>query len=91
MISYHIKENPKQYQDFIQDGTIDSYCSSLETVSAEMDEISLTAAHNLLGSAADVDVEVLYLDRSVGDTVTRHKWESKGEQTHGTVTMLFRP
>lgn len=56
-----------------------------------MDEISLTAAHDLLGSSAGINVEVLYLDRSVGDTVTRHKWESKGKQVHGTVTMLFRP
>ena len=91
LISYHIKENSEQYKHFVPDGSIDAYCSSLETVSAEMDEVSLTAAHNMLSSAAGISIEVLYLDRSIGESVTRHKWDPEKDQARGVITMLFRP
>jgi ubiquitin thioesterase protein OTUB1 len=91
-MSYHMKENAPLYEHWVQDGTIDTYRDTLQTVSAEMDELSLKAAYDLLCTPARVNIEVLYLDRSQGDTLTPHLYEPDVKtEPIATIRLLYRP
>ena len=100
LVSCYMKENGDEYRDFVPDGmTVDQYCQAhIDPAAAEMEELSLKCAYDLLYDGAGLTLDIAYLDRSPGDRVNSHLYEPKSIDTSsakppmdGKVTLLYRP
>ncbi|KAJ6031493.1 Ovarian tumor otubain [Penicillium herquei] len=90
LTSAWMKLNPHRYQAFLS-LPIDQYCSSrIEPVRTEIDEVGLQALVSGVIEDAGLGVEILYLDRSEGDTVTPHQL-SQNCPSGATIHLLYRP
>lgn len=85
-----MKLNPQRYQAFIP-MPLDQYCASrVETVKSEIDEIGLQALIDGVIERSGFAVEILYLDRSQGDSVTPHLL-TPSQANIATIRLLYRP
>lgn len=70
---------------------LDQYCASrVETVKSEIDEIGLQALIDGVIERSGFAVEILYLDRSQGDSVTPHLL-TPSQANIATIRLLYRP
>lgn len=85
-----MKLNPAQYEPFLP-APLDQYCATeIDTVRSEIDQVGLQALTDGVISNAGFGVEVLYLDRSQGDTVTPHPF-TQTCPSDATIRLLYRP
>lgn len=85
-----MKLNPHRYQAFLS-LPLDQYCAQrIETVRTEIDEVGLQALVDGVIEGAGFGVEILYLDRSEGDSVTPHQLSSNCPDG-ATIRLLYRP
>ena len=101
LTSCWINENAALYKDFLPEGmTIDQYRQAhIDPASAEMEELSLKCAYDLLLDGAGMALEISYLDRSPGDKVNTHLYEPQAPEgkpapdptSQGIVKLLYRP
>lgn len=85
-----MKLNPHRYQAFLS-LPLDQYCATrIETVRTEIDEIGLQALVDGVIQGAGFGLEILYLDRSEGDSVTPHQ-VSPNCPNGATICLLYRP
>ena len=71
-----MKSNPEDYADFLENQTVEQYCAAhIDPYAAEIDQVGLNALINAIIKPAGMAVEILYLDRSKGDVVNRHRFE----------------
>ncbi|KAJ5885158.1 Ovarian tumor otubain [Penicillium taxi] len=90
LTSAWMRLNPHRYQAFLP-LPLDQYCSTrIETVRSEIDEYGLQALVDGVIENAGFGVEILYLDRSEGDTVTPHQL-SPNCPLGATIRLLYRP
>lgn len=85
-----MKLNAVRYQAFLS-APLEQYCASeIDTVRTEIDEVGLQALVDGVIQGAGFGVEILYLDRSEGDTVTPHQL-SPTCPSDVTIRLLYRP
>ncbi|KAI0988449.1 hypothetical protein GJ496_004521 [Pomphorhynchus laevis] len=84
-ISVYLQEHSEFFQAFLTgDKTLKQFCSDeVEPMSTEADHLQVLA----LTSALEVPIEVVYLDRSVGD-LNIHKTD---ENSDSDIKLLYRP
>lgn len=88
--SGHIRKNADNYAAFLP-MEINNYCNVvLETIKTEIDEIGLQGLMDCVIKDSGVAVEILYLDQSPGETVTRHRFIEK-EENAPVMILLYRP
>lgn len=81
--------NPQSYQAFLS-MPLDQYCSArINPVETEIDEVGLQALVDGVIGGSGLGVEILYLDRSAGDSVTPHLLTPT--QSSATIRLLYRP
>ncbi|KAI9370733.1 peptidase C65 Otubain-domain-containing protein [Aspergillus egyptiacus] len=91
LASAWMKLNPHRYQNFLLSMTVDQYCATrIETVKSEIDELGLQALVDGVIEGSGLAVEILYLDRSQGDSVNLHPL-SQTRQGVGAIRLLYRP
>lgn len=72
--------------------TVDQYCEAqIMPVKAEIEHLGLSALKDVLLSPASLALEVMYLDRSIGDEVNLHRFDPISGYTAATVRLLYRP
>ena len=92
-----MKSHDAFYADFLPDIDVHTYCSThIEPFSVELDHVGLQALATALINEAGIAIEVLYLDRSVGEEVTPHKFsvlDADGNvvESASTIRLLYRP
>ena len=96
LVSCYMGEHAATYADFLPDGlTVDAYrAERIDPAAAEMEELSLRAAYDMLLGPAGVTLEIAYLDRSPGERANVHRYEPEGaapDAHHPTVRLLYRP
>lgn len=85
-----MKLNPHRYQAFLST-PLDQYCAAqIETVKTEIDEVGLQALVDGVIEPSGFAVEILYLDRSVGEAVTPHLLTAD-RPSSATIRLLYRP
>jgi ubiquitin thioesterase protein OTUB1 len=85
-----MKLNPQRYQGFLS-VPLDQYCSTqIETVKTEIDEVGLQALVDGVIDGSGFAVEILYLDRSVGEAVTPHVL-TPSRPSSPSIRLLYRP
>ena len=91
MTSVFMKLNPELYAGFLEQ-SLESYCANkIEAISQEIEQTGLYAlASGVISPGCNFGVEVLYLDLSEGEEVTRHH-AFKGPENRPTITLLYRP
>ena len=101
LVSCYMNENASAYADFLPEGlTVDQYRQAhIDPASAEMEEMSLKCAYDMLLDPAGIVLEISYLDRSPGDKVNVHLYEpekaDKAAQLNAgrkpMIKLLYRP
>ncbi|KAF2206943.1 hypothetical protein CERZMDRAFT_52163 [Cercospora zeae-maydis SCOH1-5] len=89
-----MKSKDTEYAPWLLGQTVENYCTTqVLPVSAEIDNVALSALKDVLLSPAGILLEVLYLDRSEGSEVTMHRFDpvASGGFTLGSVRLLYRP
>lgn len=90
LTSAWMKLNPQRYQGFLS-APLDQYCSTqIETVKTEIDEVGLQALVDGVIDGSGFAVEILYLDRSVGEAVTPHVL-TPSRPSSASIRLLYRP
>lgn len=90
LTSAWMKLNPHRYQAFLS-MPLDQYCATrIETVKTEIDEVGLQALVDGVIEASGLAVEILYLDRSVGEAVTPHLL-TPSRPSPAVIRLLYRP
>ncbi|KAL9114922.1 MAG: hypothetical protein Q9227_001165 [Pyrenula ochraceoflavens] len=91
MTSVFMKRNAELYQGFLEE-PVESYCQNkIEAVGQEIEQPGLYAVTSGVISPGGIfALEVLYLDLSEGDQVTRHSF-LEGSANCPTITLLYRP
>jgi ubiquitin thioesterase protein OTUB1 len=90
LTSAWMKLNAVRYQSFLP-APLEQYCASrIETVKTEIDEVGLQALVDGVISSSGIAVEILYLDRSEGSTVTPHMLSANPVNV-ATIRLLYRP
>lgn len=90
LASAWMKLNPHRYQAFLS-MPLDQYCSTqMETVKTQIDEVGLQALVDGVIDGSGFAVEILYLDRSVGDAVTPHAL-TPSRPSPASIRLLYRP
>ncbi|KAK3172527.1 hypothetical protein OEA41_005849, partial [Lepraria neglecta] len=92
-----MKSHDAFYADFLPDSDVHTYCSTnIEPFSVELEHVGLQALATALINEAGIAIEVLYLDRSVGEEVTPHNFsvlDADGNvvDSASTIRLLYRP
>ena len=92
-----MQSHVQHYADFVDNGDVAAYCrGNIDPVSIELEHVGLQALATAVINEAGLDIEVLYLDRSIGDEVTPHKMsvlDGNGNEVEGasTIRLLYRP
>ena len=92
-----MKSHDAFYADFLPDTDVHTYCeTNIEPFSVELEHIGLQALATALINEAGLAIEVLYLDRSVGEEVTPHEFsvlDAAGNvvKSASTIRLLYRP
>ncbi|KAL2037943.1 hypothetical protein N7G274_009418 [Stereocaulon virgatum] len=92
-----MKSHDAFYADFLPDTDVHTYCeTNIEPFSVELEHIGLQALATALINEAGIAIEVLYLDRSVGEEVTPHEFsvlDAAGNvvKSASTIRLLYRP
>ncbi|RJE17913.1 ubiquitin thiolesterase OtuB1 [Aspergillus sclerotialis] len=90
LTSAWMKLNPHRYQAFLS-MPLDQYCATqIETVKTEIDEVGLQALVDGVIEGSGFAVEILYLDRSVGEAVTPHLL-TPSRPSPAVIRLLYRP
>ncbi|KAI9885051.1 MAG: hypothetical protein M1823_003150 [Watsoniomyces obsoletus] len=77
LTSAWMKAYAGNYQPYIPDSTVDQYCAAhIEPFQTEIEHVGMTALIDALISPARMVVEILYLDRSAGSEVNKHRFEA---------------
>lgn len=86
----YMRLHADQYEPFME-MSVDEYCvSRIDPTNQEIDQIGLQALTDAVISAAGINLEVLYLDRSMGDEVTPHPFSSVSNTSY-IIRLLYRP
>lgn len=88
--SAYMQLHPDEYEPFLE-MPVDQYCvARIDPANQEIDQIGLQALTHAVISAAGFGLEVLYLDRSMGEEVTPHQFSQTGNGVP-TIRLLYRP
>ena len=82
--------NVDQYQPFMELSVQDYRSRFIDAHLQEIEQIGLQALTDAVVAPAGFALEVLYLDRSVGDEVTPHPFVSDAG-SWPTIRLLYRP
>ena len=100
LTSCWMNEKGDLYKEFLPEGmSVDQYRQAhIDPASAEMEEMSLKCAYDLLLDGAGIVLEISYLDRSPGDKVNVHLYEPQekpdnpdASKSAPTMRLLYRP
>ncbi|KAI9760339.1 MAG: hypothetical protein M4579_001743 [Chaenotheca gracillima] len=98
LTSAWMKTHSEEYENFLENATIDQYCSlAIEPYQVEIENVGITALTDVLLKPAGFALEVLYLDRSVGSEVNSHRFEATDyegnpiDSNAQTMRLLYRP
>ncbi|KAK3217291.1 hypothetical protein GRF29_1g2599657 [Pseudopithomyces chartarum] len=93
LASAWIQSRADEYQNYIPTD-LKSYCSqNIEAANCEIDDVGVAALSNVLLKPAGIGLEILYLDRSIGDEANVHELSSPAN-FNGLLPMirlLYRP
>ena len=106
--SAHLKLNALDYAPFLVDSPdIPTYCAThIDPFATEIEQLGIQALSDAVFEPARIGFEILYLDRSEGDEVTKHEGgklsgeeerevggddETEGKKVTGRVRLLYRP
>ncbi|KAF2440642.1 cysteine proteinase [Karstenula rhodostoma CBS 690.94] len=93
LASAWIQSRAEEYQNYLQTD-VKSYCSqNIEAAVCEIDDVAVAALSEALVKPAGIGLEILYLDRSIGDEVNAHAI-SQPMNFNGLLPMirlLYRP
>lgn len=85
-----MKLHPTDYAPFIPSMDVMTYCQQhLDPFYEEIEHVGLKALVDAVLSPADIAVECLYLDRSLGDEATLHRFGPDSSQA--VIHVLYRP
>lgn len=94
----YLKANASSYDPFVPDGQgIVGYCAhTVEPVNREIDHLGIIGLSNVLLKPINVILEVAYLDRSPGSSVTPYRFPEEANSPGATEVssvayLLFRP
>lgn len=90
MTSAYMQLRADQYEPFLEMPIADYRVSRIDPANQEIDQIGLQALTDAVIAPADFAIEVLYLDRSMGEEVTPHSFvnDAAGKPT---IRLLYRP
>ena len=91
LTSATMKMNPDQYQEYLGQPLFEYCQSNVDAYGREIEEISLQALTNGVIAPANMNVIVMYLDRSKGNEVTQHRRVGKAGPDWPAITLLYRP
>jgi ubiquitin thioesterase protein OTUB1 len=91
MTSATMKSNPDQYQPYLEQPLIEYCRSNVDAFGQEIEQISLQALTDGVIAPANMNVVVMYLDRSEGNEVTPHHLVASASADWPTITLLYRP
>lgn len=87
-----MKMNPDRYQEYLVDQPLYEYCQlNIDAYGREIEQISLQALTDGVIAPANMNVIVMYLDRSKGNEVTQHRLVGKAGPDWPAITLLYRP
>ncbi|ERF69927.1 hypothetical protein EPUS_05471 [Endocarpon pusillum Z07020] len=92
LTSTTMKMNPDRYQEYLVEQPLYEYCASnVDAYEREIEQISLQALTDGVIAPANMNVIVMYLDRSKGNEVTQHQLVGKAGPDWPAITLLYRP
>jgi ubiquitin thioesterase protein OTUB1 len=91
MTSATMKSNPDQYQPYLEQPLFEYCRSNIDAFGQEIEQISLQALTDGVIAPANMNVIVMYLDRSEGNEVTPHHLVANASPDWPTITLLYRP
>lgn len=94
-----MREQSQEYAPYVENGqTVEQYCKDhVDPAAAEMDNLSLKAAFDVVIAPAGIALEVIYLDLSPGTKATTHRFEpmllngAPSDANVQTIRLLYRP
>ena len=91
-----MKTHAGLYSPFMLNETIDQYCSTkIEPYAVEIEHLGIQALFDAVIKPAGIAMDVLYLDRSVGEEVNTISWSVDNNSSHylsiPTIRLLYRP
>ena len=88
-----MKANPEPYQPYLAQGqSVSDYCqSNIDAIGQEIEQISLQALTDGVIAPAQINVSVMYLDRSEGSEVTQHALVTGASPHWPEINLLYRP
>lgn len=93
-----MKSNAEAYQPFSPDVSIEQYCATqIEPYQVEIEHLGMNALIDALIKPAGFAVDILYLDRSVGQEANTIRFELQTPDGHPifldapTIRLLYRP
>lgn len=87
-----MKTHQENYAGYMIGQTVDQYCDAhIMPMDSEIEHLGLSALKDVMLSPASFALEVMYLDRSVGDEVNLHRFDPISGYTAATVRLLYRP
>ncbi|KAM0718317.1 hypothetical protein Q7P37_006649 [Cladosporium fusiforme] len=87
-----MKTHPENYTGWLIGQTVDQYCDEqVMPMKSEIENVGLSALKDVLLDPASLALEVMYLDRSIGDEVNLHRFDPISGYTAATVRLLYRP
>ena len=91
LTSATMKLNADQYQPLLEQ-PLSEYCQTyVDAFGQEIEHISLQALRDGVIAPANMNIIVMYLDRSQGDEVTPHHLVANPGPHWPTITLLYRP
>ncbi|KAF2757311.1 cysteine proteinase [Pseudovirgaria hyperparasitica] len=92
LASSWMKTHVADFEPYLDNMTVPEYCSNhLDPVQSEMDDMSLNALYSILVKPAGINLEVMYLDRSIGSEINTHRFEVDGDVSGPVIHLLYRP
>lgn len=90
-----MRRNAQHYQNFLLDSTVEQYCRSrIDPHLVEIENIGIQAIVDAVIKPAGINLEVTYLDRSIGTSGEANtiSWPGDIEYTTiPTIRLLYRP
>ena len=86
-----MKLNLDQYAPYLEQPLFEYCQSNVDAHGQEIEQISLQALTDGVIAPAQINVVVMYLDRSQGGEVTRHQFVANAGANWPAITLLYRP
>jgi hypothetical protein len=85
-----MRDHQADYQDYLFDTTVDEYCTiHIDRPQSYLEELGIKVIYDAVIGAVDVDIGVIHLDRSPGESCNIHKYSHSASD--GSTTKNKQP